>query len=113
MNSLLNNPELLQIRDSLELEMEIEDIAKELFQTRSLPPSQTDASVKFVMNWAELHSFLRHIAMFLTLHDGKFGPAGRDDRLALKEKLVDKFHDRLHGNPNAKPEWECVGPKPI
>jgi len=91
--------------------MRIEDLSKELFQARCLSPSEIDVPVESVMNGTEFLSFVRHIAMFLMLQDGKFSPKARKQTLALKQELHVKHFDRVSGEEFSR--WQCVSPCPI
>ncbi|KAE9366669.1 hypothetical protein N431DRAFT_471708 [Stipitochalara longipes BDJ] len=105
----LNHDQVVNSRDHFELELRTTNVAKRLFFARQLPPSQLDIQGKVVMDWTGFLSFVRHVALFLMLHDGKFSPAAWKERLALKEKIHDKFENRVFGDlfsrwhVNAKP----------
>jgi hypothetical protein len=64
---------------------------------------------KDVMDIGEFRQFVRHVRLFLMLHNGKFSPAARKDLLKKKKKIHDKFERGLTpigGAPG--PKWQCV-----
>ena len=98
------NPELyIHVDHSL-----VNDIDKKLdeFLKNSASSNLDD---KDVMDIEEFHQFVRHVGLFLMLHNGKFSPAARKELLEKKKKIHDKFERGLTpigGAPS--PKWQCV-----
>lgn len=64
---------------------------------------------KDVMDIEEFHQFVRHVGLFLMLHNGKFSPAARKELLEKKKKIHDKFERGLTPIGGAPiPKWQCV-----
>lgn len=62
-----------------------------------------EASVN-TMDYSEFLNFCYHVALFIKgMGNGKFSPAARKERLALKDKIHRKYWDRVF----KEPRWQC------